>query len=143
LGPDAYWRQRTWKRVAVIAAGPGMNVLLALLLPAVAYMIGAPGKPNRIVKHIEQGKPAAHILHVGDEIVWVNGQATPNFDAVAHAIRSSGGKPITVIVVRRGKRLTVGPVKPTRIQGHYALGFNPGWQEQHLSSPAALRRSAS
>jgi regulator of sigma E protease len=144
LGPDAYWRQRTWKRVAVIAAGPGMNILLALALPAVAYMIGAPGKPNRIVKHIEPGKPAAHMhLHVGDEIVWVNGQATPNFDAVAHAIRGSGGKPVTLIVLRHGKRVTVGPAKPTQIEGHYALGFNPGWDEQHLSFPAALRRSAS
>ena len=28
LGTDAYWRQRTWKRLAVIAAGPGTNIAL-------------------------------------------------------------------------------------------------------------------
>src|SRR5205085_9444620 len=27
LGPEAYWRQRTWKRVLVIAAGPLTNVV--------------------------------------------------------------------------------------------------------------------
>src|SRR5581483_2017281 len=29
LAPDAYWRQRVWKKVAVIAAGPLTNVLVA------------------------------------------------------------------------------------------------------------------
>ena len=29
LGPDAYWRAPTWKRVAVIAAGPAANIVLA------------------------------------------------------------------------------------------------------------------
>src|ERR687888_1815993 len=78
LSDDAYWRQRTWKRVAVIFAGPGMNILLAVLLPAIAYMIGAPGDPNRIVRHVEAGKPAATIgLRPGDEIIAVNGEPTP------------------------------------------------------------------
>ena len=27
LSPDAYWRQRTWKRIAVIFAGPGVNII--------------------------------------------------------------------------------------------------------------------
>ena len=26
LGEDAYWRQRTWRKVAVIFAGPGANL---------------------------------------------------------------------------------------------------------------------
>src|SRR5436309_14264868 len=29
LGDDAYWRQTTWKRIAVIFAGPGTNILTA------------------------------------------------------------------------------------------------------------------
>ena len=31
LGPDAYWRAATWKRVVAIAAGPGANILLAIV----------------------------------------------------------------------------------------------------------------
>ena len=34
LGTDAYWRQRTWKRLVVIAAGPGANLLFAIALLA-------------------------------------------------------------------------------------------------------------
>src|SRR4029078_11019273 len=32
LGPTAYWRAPTWKRVAAIGAGPAANIVLALVL---------------------------------------------------------------------------------------------------------------
>ncbi len=143
LGEDAYWRQRTWKRVAVIFAGPGTNIALALLLPAIAYMIGAPGHLNRFVRHVEAGRPAAAMnLHVGDEIVAVNGEAVPDFDAVSRGIRGSRGQPITLVVLRGGKLVRLGPVKPTRIGGRWALGFNPDWNKERLSVGAAFGQSA-
>jgi regulator of sigma E protease len=143
LGEDAYWRQRTLKRVAVIAAGPGMNVLLALLLPAVAYMVGAPGAPTRTVKHVEPGKPAARIhLREGDAIVAINGVTTPDFDAVSSAIRGSKGHVLRVTVSRKGRIVQLPSVKPTLIDGHYALGFNPGWHVQRLGVGAAFGESA-
>ena len=39
---DAYWRQRTWKRIAVIAAGPAMNILVAFIIFVIVYSTGAP-----------------------------------------------------------------------------------------------------
>src|SRR5262249_30724589 len=39
---DAYWRQPTWKRIAVIAAGPVANILAAFVIFAVVYGTGAP-----------------------------------------------------------------------------------------------------
>src|SRR4029079_8842943 len=53
LGEDAYWRQRTWKRIAVIFAGPGANILVAIVLFFIAYSIGAPGDVNTTVKRVE------------------------------------------------------------------------------------------
>jgi regulator of sigma E protease len=142
LGEDAYWRQRTWKRVSVIAAGPGVNIVLALLLPAIAYMIGAP-EVNRIVKHVEPGKPAATMgLHPGDEIVTVNGEPTPNFDSVSQAIRDSKGDPITLTVIRHGERLMLGPAKPEKISDRYILGFNPSWHDKQYSVGDAFGQSA-
>src|SRR5439155_10828720 len=58
LSDDAYWSQRTWKRVAVIFAGPGANILLAIALPTIAFLIGAPGDANRTVKEVEKDTPA-------------------------------------------------------------------------------------
>jgi membrane-associated protease RseP (regulator of RpoE activity) len=127
VADDAYWRQPTWKRIAVIFAGPGMNILLAVLIPIVAYMIGAPGNTNRTVKKVDARTPAAQIgLRSGDTIVAVNMHTTANFDAVSRAIRGSHGQPITVTIVRGQTSKTLGPVKTIRLRGHYALGFQPG-----------------
>ena len=41
-GPDAYWRRRTWKRIAVIAAGPAANIVVAFLIFFVVFATGAP-----------------------------------------------------------------------------------------------------
>ena len=38
LAPDAYWRARTWKRVAVIFAGPAANLVLAIVIFAALFM---------------------------------------------------------------------------------------------------------
>src|SRR4029453_2699708 len=40
LSGDAYWRAPVWKRVVVILAGPMTNLLFAILLLAVVFMLG-------------------------------------------------------------------------------------------------------
>jgi regulator of sigma E protease len=142
LAPDAYWRQRTWKRVAVIFAGPGMNLLIALLLPTIAFLIGAPGKTNRIVKRVDSGHPAARMgLRPGDEIIAIDGVRTPDYSALSRRIKGSGGKPLVVTVIRDGMPQTLGPARPVKENGRYILGFEPGWQTRKLGLGAALGRS--
>jgi membrane-associated protease RseP (regulator of RpoE activity) len=38
LAPDAYWRAPTWKRVAVIFAGPAANLVLAVVIFTALFM---------------------------------------------------------------------------------------------------------
>ncbi len=80
-GPDAYWHQPTWKRIAVIAAGPLMNVLVAFLLFWGVYATGAPtGNPTTIVAQVSAGTPAAAAgLHADDRIVAVSGHPATTF----------------------------------------------------------------
>jgi regulator of sigma E protease len=128
LGQDAYWRQRTWKRIAVIFAGPGANILVAIALPFVAYMIGAPGDLTTTVKHVEKGTPAQAMgLRNGDTIVSVNTQQTPTFDSVSRAIRTSNGKLTSLTVLRGEKAKMLGPAHPKKVNGRYILGFEPAW----------------
>jgi regulator of sigma E protease len=142
LAPDAYWRQRTWKRIAVIFAGPGMNLVIAVLLPLIAFMIGAPGKTNRTVKKVDSDHPAARIgLRPGDEIIAVNSIPTPNYSSLSRRIKGSGGMPITVTVVRNGMPRTLGPISPVEENGRYILGFEPGWETKKLGVIGALRQS--
>jgi len=142
LGDDAYWRQRTSKRIAVIFAGPGANILVALALPFVAYMIGAPGDVNTTVKRVETGTPAQAMgLRPGDKIVAVNARQTPNFDAVSQAIRGSHGKPTTVTVLRGQNAKTLGPIRTKKIGDRFALGFEPAWDTTQYGPAGAMRRS--
>ena len=142
LSLDAYWRQRTWKRIAVIFAGPGVNIVLAIVLVVLGYMFGVPGDANRIVRTVQPSTPAASVgLRPGDTIVAVNGRMTQNFDDVSRLIRASKGKPTSVTVLRNGKPLTLGPVRTKRIGERWALGFSPGWQKISYGPIRALTHS--
>ena len=142
LGEDAYWRQRTWKRIAVIFAGPGANILVAIVLFFIAYSIGAPGDVNTTVKRVEANTPAQAMgLRPGDTIVSVNTQETPTFDDVSHAIRSSNGKPVSVTVLRGEKAKMLGPQHPQKSGGHYVLGFEPAWDTIKYGPGGALVHS--
>jgi len=142
LSDDAYWRQRTWKRVAVIFAGPGANILIAFVLVAAAYMLGVPGNATPVVKKIEPGKPAAAMgLRPGDEIVAVNGAQTYSFDDVRHAIAASNGQPLSVMVLRNGHNVALHAMRPEKVGGRYILGFYPRTLNQRYGLGGALRRS--
>ncbi len=129
-GSDAYWRQATWKRVAVIAAGPAANVLVAFLIFFAVYATGAPSpNPSTEVAAVSAGTPAAAAgLQPGDHVVAVNGHAARTFDAVSRLIRSSRGKPITLTVARGGHRVTLGPRPTIQRDGRWIWGFEPAAQ---------------
>jgi regulator of sigma E protease len=126
LGEDAYWRQPTSKRVAVIAAGPATNIVFAILLLAVVYMLGVPNGASTRVHKVSRDSPAAQAgLRPGDRIVAVNQQPTKNFKDVSKAIKSSKGKPVIVSVVRRGNYVELPPEKTVLRNGYYLYGFTP------------------
>ena len=130
-GSDAYWRQTTWKRVAVIAAGPVMNIVVAFLIFSIVYLTGAPSNNQASTKvaQVEANSPAASAgLQVGDKVLAVNGHATPTFDGVRARIVASHGKPVVVTVDRGGQRLTL-PARATKREGNrYVFGFLPAAQ---------------
>jgi regulator of sigma E protease len=126
LGDDAYWRQRTAKRVAVIAAGPLTNLVACVVLLAVVYMLGIPVDASRRVEVVSPGTPAAAAgLHPGDVIVAVDRQPTSTFKQVSKALRATKGKTVVVSVVRRGRYIELPPEKTILKNGYYIFGFQP------------------
>lgn len=125
--PEAYWRAATWKRVAVIAAGPLMNVLLAFVILFGVYTNGGPSRqPSSEVAAVEPGTPAAAAgLRAGDRVVAVDGRPASSFDAVSRLIRASHGRPVSLTVARSGRRVTLGPRRTIFRQGHWIWGFEP------------------
>lgn len=122
LAPDAYWRAKTWKRVAVIFAGPGANLLLAVILFALLFMVGG-GKATRIVDEIIADTPAAAMgLQADDRIVAIDGRSVAA-DEIAERISGSGGAPLQVTVERDRMTITLGPIAPEESDGAFRLGF--------------------
>jgi regulator of sigma E protease len=119
IAPDAYWRQRPWRRIAVIFAGPATNLVLAIALFAGLFMVtvsawrlGFALKPDgerasAVVAEVRANEPAAKMgLKVGDRVVAIDGSAvTP--DSISTTIRASEGRPIRLTVLRDGRRLAL------------------------------------
>jgi regulator of sigma E protease len=122
LAPDAYWRQKAWKKVAVIAAGPLTNVVLALALFVGVYMVSQV-QLTRTVDRVLPHRPAATAgLRAGDRIVSVDGHpVTP--PQISRRINATHGRAFTIVVVRQGHRVPVGPLRAKLDQGAYRVGF--------------------
>jgi regulator of sigma E protease len=123
LSGDAYWRAPVWKRVAVILAGPATNLLFAVLLLAIVFMLGVTTATT--VERVVSASPAAAVgVRPGDTIVAIDGKpVTPVLtEEVAARISVTGGRPITITVERDGRELTLGPVRPRLQDGAYRIG---------------------
>jgi regulator of sigma E protease len=123
LGQDAYWRQRTWKKVSVIFAGPGTNLLFAIVLFAALFVIGSGGyrlgfsmeTDAPVVHSVRSDHPAAEIgLQPGDRIVAINGQPVTEVGDVPNLIENSNGGPVTLTIRRGGETMRLMSVKPKR-----------------------------
>jgi regulator of sigma E protease len=137
-GSDAYWRQPAWKRIFVIFAGPGTNLLFAVLIFAVLFMLGG-GKATTTIDDVLPGSPAATAgLHAGDMILTIDGKRVHAPD-IPQTISSSKGRPLVVRVERDHHVQTIGPVRPKKTAGVYRLGFV--LKGERLSPPAAVKDS--
>jgi regulator of sigma E protease len=122
LAPDAYWRQKAWKKVAVIAAGPLTNVLLAFVLFIGVYMVSQIHLTNT-VDSVLRGSPAAAAgLRGGDDIVAIAGHRVTPGD-ISRTINGTHGRPFTIVVSRGEHRVTVGPLRARLDGGFYRVGF--------------------
>ena len=125
LGPDAYWRAAPWKRVFVIAAGPGANILLTIIL-LTGLLMTSGGKATTKIDRIKDGWPArAAGLHAGDRILAIDGKRVVTALQIPRTISASHGKPIVLTVDRHGRRVKIGPVAARKdpVDGVYRIGF--------------------
>lgn len=93
--------QKLWKRIVIVLAGPGMNILFPILLyTSVFYEDREFLSP--VVGAVLPGKPADGKLMPEDRIVSIDGQPVASFPEVQDAIAKRPGKTIRVVVSRDG-----------------------------------------
>jgi regulator of sigma E protease len=138
LGSDAYWRARTWKRVAVIFAGPGTNLVFAVVLLAIVFMIGV-RSATLTVAEVNAGSPADIAgIKPGDRIIGVDGQRVSDFDDLYFTIQDSNGKPITLEVARDGSLREVRLTPTYYYPSNWAVGFRPATRTERYGPVEAV-----
>jgi regulator of sigma E protease len=154
----AYYNQPPWKRIVVILAGPGVNIVIAFVLfwavlisgnldgmltlgrldPAVPTVVS-----NTSVAAVEKATPAAGALRAGDRIVAVDGRPATVESArkqigshrCAGAVTAGcrAATPVLVTVRRGGRDVTLS-VYPrySKEAGRMLLGFGFGATAKHF-----------
>jgi regulator of sigma E protease len=95
-------------RTAIVAAGPGFNLLLAVFLLMLVFLFyGVPVLSN-LVGAVEPESPAAQAgIQKGDRIVAVDGQAVTAWEDLSSAIKRSAGETLALRVQRGSQELAI------------------------------------
>ena len=129
--PYAMYKQKTWKRVAVLFAGPAMNFIIGLvLIYAIAVVWGLPtlrppttavvGATSCVQPEVTRGElgtcagtgPAAAAgIQAGDVVVKVGGTTVSTFEEMVKAVqKSSGPTPLVIERTTNGNTTTIDTV---------------------------------
>jgi regulator of sigma E protease len=122
LAPDAYWRQTTWRRLTAIFAGPAVNLVFAVILFTCLFMVAAERATNIVGRVVADSPAAAAHVRAGDRILLLDGRSLDAEDIPAN-IRATKGKPFRLVVLRKGERVTLGPVQARKQGGAYRIGI--------------------
>jgi membrane-associated protease RseP (regulator of RpoE activity) len=127
LAPDehdrAMYKQKTWKRVAVLFAGPGANFIIGLvLIYAIAVIWGLPNlhpsavigqtscaaseyKQGQFEKCTGDGPAAAAGIRAGDVVLKVGDTPVTDFSDMAAAVQKLHGT-VPIVIKRDGQTMT-------------------------------------
>lgn len=124
--PDGYNSAPKLKRAGVVFAGPLMSLLFGyFVFLLIGFIWGFPTATSKIAG-VSKDTPAARAgLLKGDEILSINGKKYADGEEMKHAIQTSDGKELALVINRAGKAVTV-KATPKHLdpeQGGYQLGI--------------------
>ena len=112
----AYFRQKPWKRIVVILAGPAVNIVIAFVIFTALILDGGVETNGASVRGVETGQPAEGVLVPGDRIVAVDGRGGSSAELADRiATHRCEGKlvrgcraetPVTLEIQRNGTTVT-------------------------------------
>ncbi len=101
-------RKPIWQRSLIVTAGPGMNLVLSILLVFVVFSIeGIPTGRLEVSQVMEEGPADQAGISVGDVIVRVEGEPVETFQDIAGTIAERPGEPLVMEIERADDRRSV------------------------------------
>jgi regulator of sigma E protease len=130
----------TWQKLAIIFAGPAMNLILPIFVFAGILWVGIE-RAAPVVGTVEPGSPAAAAgMLAGDRILALDGEPVGWWDDFEREVRESPGRRVTLAVGRGQQELSL----PLEIEDRpgldiFRLQKNVGWLGlQHPRQKALL-----
>ena len=124
-----------WKRLAVLFAGPLMNLLAAVIIYSIIFnRVGVPDTTKVLIASVVKDSSAAAAgFQDGDILVSGNGQAISNYDELRQIIDSNVDKPINFVVNRKGEeiKLVATPhLNPTENRAMIGVGLGVPFKQR-------------
>ena len=130
--PRAFNRQPVWARIAVYAAGPVFNFILAVAFYWLLSVVGVPGMKSVIAEPAADTVAAAAGLHEGDQIVRLGDEPTPTWSQLRTALLDQAlahGQVTAQVRLRSGeeqsRKLDLGKVQVDPEKLFAELGIEP------------------
>ncbi len=99
--PASFTHKNVYKRIMIVAAGPLFNLLLAVLIFYVIFLISGTYIRKAVVGTVTEESPAATAgLQEGDRIAAINGMEINTWKEMSEAISTSGGKHLALTIER-------------------------------------------
>ena len=118
----AFGNKSVWARIAVVAAGPVFNFILAWVLALI--IVGSVGYDNTKVDIIPDSAAAEAGMEDGDQIISINGSRTWLYREVSLYSSLHQGQTATVVFERNGEKQTVVLTPKQSDTGAYLYGFS-------------------
>ncbi|HVO59797.1 MAG TPA: RIP metalloprotease RseP [Terriglobales bacterium] len=117
--PGEFLSHPRWQRFVIAFAGPAMNIMLAVVLLTVVYMVHYeyPSYLNQpaVIDGVKQESPAAKAgLQAGDRVVKVDGIENPTWEQLQPRVWLSPNQPLTV-TIQRGNETFQKTIVPTQV----------------------------
>jgi regulator of sigma E protease len=109
----AFNRQSVWKRIAIVAAGPIANLLLAVVLFAATYMAGIPGQRALLADPPAGSAAAAAGIRTGDLVVAIDGEPVRSWQDMRWRLTKAQGRDLVSLAIEPAGRAGDPPVTRT------------------------------
>ena len=127
----SFARQTVGRRMAIVAAGPVMNLALPFLILPLAYLVGVNlpaylDQPPCIGYVIADSEGARHGFKSGDCLQSIGDTPVPTWESIGAALINHAGQPLPVVVTRGGERVALTlPADHGALEGLQAIGLLP------------------
>ena len=128
--PTNYAAKSLFQRLYILAAGPAMNLLFALIFMPLVFLIGmdmpAYLKEPPLIQNVQQGSYAQEIgIRANDEILAVNGTYVKNWEELHSELAKVSSEETLTMEVDRAGSLVILEGSGTAFQNAGPMGWSP------------------